>query len=424
MSKKKQQANGFLLFMRDMQVDMRGNGRIVPMRDMPVLAGPKWAKLPDREKAVYNARAKAERRAGGAAPGGTGLMYVPPKHGRMDCSGELLSERRDTASEMEERRHKERQIISSSLTAGSAVMLTKFYFIDIQSLCEISERPEARYQPCEIALVEYSLHSGITRSYQRFIDPGPLPLGYRFEAQRRSEATHEIPISGFDQALRDYRQLLWEIESFISPEGSRDIPAVFSKRDNAMRVEWCLEWLACKAGVRNRLDRVYEVEALICELSTHKDGRGPTFHQAKEFLGTTIYDHSIGTRCEWHEERENKHCCLGVVHMYCYVLSDTLCPKYNIALTPSHLPPQTANQPVADSYTPSHFSTKRTSYSVSTVSSPPHTPSPVPTPSHLTTMRGVVGMSQQMEGLSLMGRGRGRGRGFVYREPRGVGQQN
>ena len=52
------------------------------------------------------------------------------------------------------------------------MMLTKFYFIDIQSLCEISERPEARYQPCEIALVEYSLHSGITRSYQRFIDPG------------------------------------------------------------------------------------------------------------------------------------------------------------------------------------------------------------------------------------------------------------
>ena len=88
---KKQQANGFLLFMRDMQQDMRGSGRNVQMRDMPVLAGPKWAKLPDGEKAAYNARAKAERRAGGAAPGGHGLMYVPPKHGRMDCMGELLS---------------------------------------------------------------------------------------------------------------------------------------------------------------------------------------------------------------------------------------------------------------------------------------------------------------------------------------------
>ena len=62
-----------------------------------------------------------------------------------------------------------------------------------------------------------------------FLSPGPLPLGYRFQAQQCSEATHEIPISGFHEAMRDYRQLLWEIESFVSPEGSRDIPAVFSK---------------------------------------------------------------------------------------------------------------------------------------------------------------------------------------------------
>lgn len=72
-------------------MDLRENGRQVPMRDMPLLAGPKWAKLPDREKAVYNARAKAERRGAGAAPGGAGLMHVPPPSGRMDCSGELLS---------------------------------------------------------------------------------------------------------------------------------------------------------------------------------------------------------------------------------------------------------------------------------------------------------------------------------------------
>ena len=68
------------------------------------------------------------------------------------------------------------------------------------------------------------------------------------------------------------------------------------QRENAERVEWCLEWLAAKAGVRNQLDRVYEVEALLCELAIYKDGRGPTFYQAKEFLSTTTYDHSIGTR--------------------------------------------------------------------------------------------------------------------------------
>ena len=74
--------------------------------------------------------------------------------------------------EMEERRRRERQIIQGSLTEGSAVMLTNFFFIDIQSLCEISDKPHARFQPCEIALVDFTLHSGICRTFHRFIDPG------------------------------------------------------------------------------------------------------------------------------------------------------------------------------------------------------------------------------------------------------------
>ena len=87
--KKKQQANGFLLFMREMQAELQEQGRNVPMRDMPLLAGPRWTKLPDRDRALYNARAKAERRAGGGGVGATGV----PRLGAMDCAGELLSVR-------------------------------------------------------------------------------------------------------------------------------------------------------------------------------------------------------------------------------------------------------------------------------------------------------------------------------------------
>ena len=40
------------------------------------------------------------------------------------------------------------------------------------------------------------------------------------------------------------------------------------------------------------------------------------------------------------------------------------------------------------------------------------------------TVEGVTSVGRLMEGMSLQGGGRGRGRGFVYREPRSVGQQN
>ena len=69
-----------------------------------------------------------------------------------------------------------------------------------------------------------------------------------------------------------------------------------TQRDNAERVEWCLQWLADKVGVENLLHRVYEVEALLCELSAHLDGRAPTLYQAQELLKTSVYDHERGTR--------------------------------------------------------------------------------------------------------------------------------
>jgi len=101
MSKKKQQRNGFYLYMLDMQQDLRDRGRFVPMRDMPLLAGPSWSKLSDAQKQAYSQRAKHEKRnglIGGASSGGApslppsvASMPLPARGGRMDCTGTLLS---------------------------------------------------------------------------------------------------------------------------------------------------------------------------------------------------------------------------------------------------------------------------------------------------------------------------------------------
>ena len=95
MSKKKQQKNGFFYYMLDMQQELKQQGRNVPMRDMPVFAGPTWSKLSDAQKQMYNQRAKTEKSRASGAGGGD---VVVPKHpskvaGRRDCAGQLLSVR-------------------------------------------------------------------------------------------------------------------------------------------------------------------------------------------------------------------------------------------------------------------------------------------------------------------------------------------
>jgi hypothetical protein len=95
MSKKKQQRNGFYYYMLDMQQDFKRNGRVVPMRDMPIFAGPSWSKLSDSQKHRYNAKAKSSKgtdvSGGGSATPYEGAAAMDPTAGRRDCTGNLIS---------------------------------------------------------------------------------------------------------------------------------------------------------------------------------------------------------------------------------------------------------------------------------------------------------------------------------------------
>lgn len=76
--------------MLDMRQDLQARGRDVPMRDMPLLAGPRWSQLSDGQKQAYNQRAKRERRMGQMSNLGCEPVSLP-RLGKMDCTGELLS---------------------------------------------------------------------------------------------------------------------------------------------------------------------------------------------------------------------------------------------------------------------------------------------------------------------------------------------
>ena len=44
-----------------------------------------------------------------------------------------------------------------------------FYFISFQYLCEMDDN---KWMPCEVGLIEWSMEHGITKTYQKFIEPG------------------------------------------------------------------------------------------------------------------------------------------------------------------------------------------------------------------------------------------------------------
>ncbi len=106
MSKKKQPKNGFFFFMLDMQQAFREQGRDVPMRDMPIFAGPSWSKLTDAQKQRYSQRAKEEKlkekgRSSGEAifPANvvrSQLSGGMEESGKRNCTGSLVSVRRQT----------------------------------------------------------------------------------------------------------------------------------------------------------------------------------------------------------------------------------------------------------------------------------------------------------------------------------------
>ena len=74
---------------------------------------------------------------------------------------------------------------------------------------------------------------------------GKIPMGYRFTAKNTSETTHEIPIEGFELAERDYRQVLRELESFLSPEGAQ-LPPVFAKVHPQQSCDIRYVWNKCQ----------------------------------------------------------------------------------------------------------------------------------------------------------------------------------
>ena len=326
---KKAKPNGFAIFMQDIRDRYREEGQRVPsMAEMVNIANPLWSELSPQDRSYFNQRAKV------ASKSGLSMAKVVTDT-RLDCLGEPLADRVDERGQIEERRKTERQFTRARWPVGKAAAKCRFYFIDFQYICHVEK---GNYFPCEISAIEYSIECGIIRSWHKFVDPGKIPTGYRWEAQNRSEQTHKVPIEKFDLAENNYGLILDELQLFINPHRENEFPPIFTRKDDAEMVESCCRWLAERTETSHELFKVYVLEYLLIDLSSHISDIAPSIHESKDMLSSSAFDYEPGANCAWHETREIRHCSLGVVNRLAYIFSDHLCPKYNITMGPKHLP--------------------------------------------------------------------------------------
>ncbi|XP_042190658.1 protein maelstrom homolog isoform X2 [Callorhinchus milii] len=221
--------------------------------------------------------------------------------------------------------------------SDKAVCDETFYFISFISMADLPSTCTQRFLPCEIGCVKYSMNRGIIGEFHKFIDPGTIPRGFRYHCQASSDATHKIPLSNFELGSANYNHIFQELFTFLKPVKTNGCIAVYCKLAECFRVDWCLNWLASKAGTINPV-KVYELEELIVKLYEHKLMQTPSKTRVERMMDVIVWDYAPNTRCKWHDEQDVVCCALAVAKKCAYCISESLSSTYNFEITPSHVP--------------------------------------------------------------------------------------
>ncbi|XP_054830608.1 protein maelstrom homolog [Eublepharis macularius] len=227
-------------------------------------------------------------------------------------------------------------LTNTSRKCDQVVLKNAFYVLNIFSHGELPPHCVQRFLPCEIGCVKYSLKDGIIADFHHFIDTGAVPRGFRYHCQAAGDATHRIPISGFELTSASHSVVFRDLCMFIKPHKNNP-PLVYCKSDDWFRVNWCLKHMAEEAGTINQL-KLLNVEDLVVELYQQKFQKEPSKTWVCNTLDASMWDYSSNIRCKWHEDNDILFCALASCKKIAYCISHFLANLYGIPVTTSHLP--------------------------------------------------------------------------------------
>ncbi|GFY52410.1 protein maelstrom-like protein [Trichonephila inaurata madagascariensis] len=344
MAPKNKKKNSFYFFMVDVQVREEAKGRRIPMKSIAQYAHPLWVKLSPAEKQKYEDQA---------------IMYKNNSQlqGKKFASdGTLIEDNLRCLEEAERRENEQLQEIKTYINSNGIpkeqfiefASKRVLYFISFNILCQT----EKEYIPIEVGIVEYSIEHGIHRELSMLIHTGPVPTGYTGEALRHSRDEHEINVfQGEENSVRDMRKVYQDIKKFVNPYDSEEYPPLFCNEDSIKKNIGCLEWLAKKAGERETFD-IWNAKYLLLELRAGAEEPLPSITIAYDLLNKASFNYHSEARCDFHEEKDCQNCALAYSKRLCYLLSDAVCPVFDIQVTEKHIPSRSLENKEYEVYKP------------------------------------------------------------------------
>ncbi|XP_031779325.1 protein maelstrom homolog [Nasonia vitripennis] len=348
MPKNKHQRNAFYFFMLDWKMQEENNGRYFPNGLKDVLSDWRcnntWKNLPYEEKAYYK---KKEN-----------LHKSQSIHDKKTCHGESVAQLEQARIEQEEFLDSTKRNLSSLIyeaKKNNNIQRLKFFVVHINYFySRILDNNELDYCPAEIAIAEFSLEEGVTRTYHK-IFRSKIKIGYAYEALEHSKNTHQIP-KDMELGEENYSLIYEEICEFLHPGRSNGkLPILFTRykvESIKCPVINVLKTLSNFDNTSREPFTIYSFEELFSILRniiSEENIVGIKFDSivASIKLKNDPFDYKKSTQCDFHKEAQGggNHCSKSFVQRWIFVLFSYTCDLLKIDLHPgSHIPMENGNE--------------------------------------------------------------------------------
>ncbi|XP_069677770.1 protein maelstrom homolog [Periplaneta americana] len=342
--KKKQPKNAFYFFMvhykrqqEDKGVRFRGG-----MKEVAEKAAPLWKDLPTTQRWIYEEEARREKERD--------KIDLENKFTTQGKSYAELERERNEVIGQQMKMVQEIEGTVRKLDYNTVLPTYTFYLIHVNYYCR---QENGNYTPCEIALAEFNFADGVRRTYHTLINPGSIPLGYKFEADKHSAESHQIPVPPEEfGGETNYIKILEHVKLFLT-EATGDgsfLPPLYTQpncEDAVKNVLWRLQESVADFRSETEMFRVYPLPKLFFELRnacvSKPGGVGfPAFSLAERELERDVFNFTRGISCDFHEETDAlPYCSLSCVRRWAFLILDHCCKDLGIDLVPgSHCPKQ------------------------------------------------------------------------------------